>query len=147
MAPSRSAATLDPLLCFAVYTLDRQIGRIYQELLSPWKLSYTQYLVLLLLSEGGPALSVRELGESLDLDSGTLSPLLRRLESRGLVTRSRTSEDGRVVQVSLTEAGRTVRNELDEVQRCLLDRVPLDPQEAQELHQRVRAASARLAAV
>ncbi|WP_407317878.1 MarR family transcriptional regulator [Isoptericola halotolerans] len=144
--PDAGASTvLDPMLCFAVYSLERRIGRVYAELLAPWGLSYTQYLVLTVLwANHDVPLTVGELGRLLDLDSGTLSPLVKRLESRGLVVRHRAADDERVVMVSLTDDGRGLRTELADLQRCLAERMPADPGEAEDLLARLRAASDRL---
>lgn len=98
---------LDDQLCFALYAASRAFTRAYQPLLGPLGLTYPQYLVLLVLwDEDGP--SVRELGDRLGLDSGTLTPLLKRMEEAGLVARTRDPEDERVVRVTLTRAGRAL---------------------------------------
>ncbi len=131
---------LDPLLCFAVYSLERKLGRIYRELLAPWGLSYTQYLALVTLwAHEGEPLSVGELGARLDLDTGTMSPLLRRLETRGLISRGRLANDERVVVVALTPEGDALREELADVQQCLRERLPMQPEDAIELRDRARA--------
>ncbi len=117
-----ATAVLDPMLCFAVYSAERRIGQVYRELLAPHGLSYTQYLVLIALWEDGE-LSVGRIGELLGLDSGTLSPLLKRLEARGLLARSRSIADERVVTVALTEAGLALRDDLADVPRCLGERL------------------------
>jgi len=95
---------LDEQLCFALYSASRALTRAYQPLLEPLGLTYPQYLVMLVLWEGKP-LSVSALGQRLALDSGTLTPLLKRLEEAKLVERRRSEEDERVVHVSLTKAG------------------------------------------
>jgi MarR family transcriptional regulator, organic hydroperoxide resistance regulator len=144
--PDAGASTaLDPMLCFAVYSLERRIGRVYAELLAPWGLSYTQYIVLTVLwANHDVPLTVGELGRLLDLDSGTLSPLVKRLESRGLVLRHRAADDERVVMVSLTDDGRALRAELADLQRCLAERMPADPGEVEDLLVRLHAANDRL---
>ncbi|ORB28043.1 MarR family winged helix-turn-helix transcriptional regulator [Mycolicibacterium parafortuitum] len=98
------AARLDDQLCFALYTAQRTVTAAYRPLLDELGITYPQYLVLLVLWEDGPC-SVSHLGERLQLDSGTLSPLLKRLEAVGLVARRRSADDERRVEVSLTEAG------------------------------------------
>ncbi len=106
-----SAATvpkLDDQICFALYSASRALTARYRELLAPLGVTYPQYLVLLVLWESD-AITVTGLGERLQLDSGTLSPLLRRLESAGLVDRTRRSEDERSVRVSLTTTGRDLQ--------------------------------------
>jgi DNA-binding MarR family transcriptional regulator len=98
-------------LCFSLYSASRATTRSYHRLLAPWGLTYPQYLVLVVLWEQG-RVSVRTLGAELGLDSGTLSPLLKRLESAGYVTRARAAEDERRVEVTLTESGRRLEGEL-----------------------------------
>lgn len=137
-----AAKTLDPLLCFAVYSLERRITRIYHELLRPWGLTYLQYVVVTALGgNGGEPLTVGELGRLLDLDSGTLSPLVKRLQARGLVERERSGADERVVVVSLTAQGRAVHAELGDVQRCLAEQMPPDTAAAADLRERLRQAN------
>jgi DNA-binding MarR family transcriptional regulator len=98
---------LDDQLCFALYSASRAVTAAYRPLLDELGLTYPQYLVLLVLWEEEPC-TVGHLGSRLHLDSGTLSPLLKRLESAGLVRRQRTAEDERRVQISLTLAGRAL---------------------------------------
>ncbi len=101
------ALRLDHQLCFALYAASRAVVQAYQPLLAPLGLTYPQYLVLLVLweEEGVP---VKRLGERLQLDSGTLTPLLKRMEAAGLVTRARDAADERVVRIGLTPAGRAL---------------------------------------
>jgi DNA-binding MarR family transcriptional regulator len=107
-ATTLSAPMLDEQICFALYSASRALTARYRELLSPLGITYPQYLVLLVLWESD-AITVSELGERLHLDSGTLSPLLRRLEAAGLVSRIRRSDDERSVDVTLTAAGDDLR--------------------------------------
>ncbi|MBC7545675.1 MAG: MarR family transcriptional regulator [Candidatus Sericytochromatia bacterium] len=95
---------LDNQLCFALYAASRAVTQAYQPLLAPLGVTYPQYLVLLVLWEERQA-SVKRLGERLHLDSGTLTPLLRRMAARGLITRERSRVDERVVEIGLTETG------------------------------------------
>ena len=104
-------AATDEMVCFAVYASARAITQAYRALLAPWGLTYAQYLVLVMLWTEGDQ-SVSDLGAHLQLDSGTLSPLLRRMESSGLVSRERRNRDERVVTVALTERGHDLRDEL-----------------------------------
>ena len=99
---------LDQQLCFALYSASRSLTRAYAPLLEPLGLTYPQYLVMLVLWEERSA-SVKALGQRLALDSGTLTPLLKRLEKRGLVTRRRDSDDERIVRIDLTPDGQTLR--------------------------------------
>jgi DNA-binding MarR family transcriptional regulator len=105
---------LDEMVCFSLYTASRATTQVYRRLLQPWGLTDPQYLVLVQLWTRGP-LTVRGLGDDLGLDSGTLSPLLTRLERAGIVRRSRTGADGRVVTVALTDRGTQLRTEMADV--------------------------------
>ncbi|MFM2054986.1 MAG: hypothetical protein RL456_3023 [Pseudomonadota bacterium] len=99
---------LDQQLCFALYAASLAMTRRYRPLLEPLGLTYPQYLVMLVLWERDGR-GVGELGDLLSLDSGTLTPLLKRLETLGLVRRTRSREDERRVEITLTEAGRAMR--------------------------------------
>ncbi|MDM0017499.1 MarR family winged helix-turn-helix transcriptional regulator [Variovorax saccharolyticus] len=110
---------LDNQLCFAVYSASLAMTRLYKPLLEKLGLTYPQYLVLLVLWERD-GLTVSELGERLSLDSGTLTPLLKRLEANGLVARIRDVADERRVHVSLTAAGRKLKARAAQVPGCLL---------------------------
>lgn len=109
---------LDKQVCFALYAASRAVINLYRPVLDALGLTYPQYLVLLVLWERGPAL-VKELGEALDLDSGTLSPLLKRLETAGLVRRERCAEDERSVRIHLTDSGSALRARASSVPRKL----------------------------
>ena len=104
----KNPLALDTQLCFALYRASRAVIRAYGSLLEPLGLTYPQYLVMLVLWEQG-TLSVNEIGASLDLDSATLTPLLKKLELRHLVARTRSKKDERVVLVSLTNDGMSLR--------------------------------------
>ncbi len=97
-------------LCFAVYSVGHAFNRIYKPLLDPLGLTYPQYLVMLVLWEQD-GVTVKELGQQLHLDSGTLSPVLKRLQALGYVQRSRDLPDERQVRVTLTERGRAIRKQ------------------------------------
>ncbi|MGX7686858.1 MarR family winged helix-turn-helix transcriptional regulator [Flectobacillus sp. BAB-3569] len=105
---------LENQLCFPFYAISRQITALYRPLLEPLDLTYPQYLVLLVLWEH-KNLSVKELGKKLLLDSGTLTPLLKRMEQDGLVNRQRDKADERVVFVSLTNKGIELENEAKDI--------------------------------
>ncbi|ALR10723.1 MarR family transcriptional regulator [Mycobacteroides saopaulense] len=96
---------LDRQLCFALYSASRAMTAAYRPLLTELNLTYPQYLVLLVLWEEG-RVTVGRLGERLRLDSGTLSPLLKRLEANGFISRERSASDERLVEVTLSPAGR-----------------------------------------
>ncbi|WP_217428027.1 MarR family winged helix-turn-helix transcriptional regulator [Microlunatus speluncae] len=121
----RKRPELDEMLCFALYTASRQVGQLYRELLAPWNLTYTQYLVLVALWRD-EQLTVSSLGGQLGLDSGTVSPLLKRMAARGLVERTREGGDERLVTVRLTKRGRALQDELADLPRCLGERLRLD---------------------
>ena len=111
--PGASGEGVDPLrldlqLCFALYGASNRVTRLYRPLLEPLGLTYPQYLVMLALWERAPR-SVGDLGQALDLDSGTLTPLLKRMEALGLVSRARDPRDERRVIVSLTDKGADLR--------------------------------------
>ncbi|MGV9268032.1 MarR family winged helix-turn-helix transcriptional regulator [Kitasatospora sp. NPDC003701] len=110
---------LDQQICFSLNAASRAFGGVYRVLLKDLGLTYPQYLVMLVLWEHGE-LPVKRIGEHLRLDSGTLSPLLKRLEAAGLVRRERSPEDERSVTVSLTDAGRDLRDRAGQVPRRLL---------------------------
>ncbi|RSM41888.1 MarR family transcriptional regulator [Amycolatopsis balhimycina DSM 5908] len=99
---------LDDQLCFGLYSASRAVTSLYRAVLADLDLTYPQYLVMLALWEQDDRL-VKELGAELNLDSGTLSPLLKRLESTGVVKRTRQADDERAVRVSLSDAGKALR--------------------------------------
>lgn len=123
---------LDRMLCFPVYAATNLFGRLYRPLLKRIGLTYPQYLVMLVLWEFGTQ-SVGELGTRLYLDSGTLTPLLKRLEAAGWVTRERTVRDERRVEVSLTAAGNALKKKAVGVPKSLICLVDLDPAKAVRL--------------
>ncbi|QYH37035.1 MarR family transcriptional regulator [Salinibacterium sp. M195] len=108
------------MLCFGLYAAARATNRRYTVLLAPWNLTYPQYLVLILLWERSSS-TVSELAESLMLDLGTTSPLIRRLETRGLVTRERSTADERRVLVAVTPEGLALREELAHIPGCIAE--------------------------
>lgn len=103
------ALLLDNQLCFAMYSASLAMTKAYKKILAPLEITYPQYLVMLVLWERD-GITVSELGTRLFLDSGTLTPLLKRMESMGLLHRNRDAGDERRVVVSLSEAGRALRN-------------------------------------
>jgi len=96
---------LENQLCFRLYNLNKAMNRLYAPLLNDLGLTYPQYLVMLVLWQSSTAISVKLLGKQLDLDSGTLSPLLKRMEKMALITRKRNEFDERVVEIFLTQNG------------------------------------------
>ena len=114
--PTADWLRLDQQICFSLNAASRAFGGLYRVLLKDLGLTYPQYLVMLVLWEHGE-LPVKTLGEHLRLDSGTLSPLLKRLEAAGLVRRERSTRDERSVEVRLTEEGTALRERALEVPR------------------------------
>jgi DNA-binding MarR family transcriptional regulator len=109
---------LDDQLCFSIYGALQAMTRAYKPHLETFGLTYPQYLVMLVLWEAGE-LSVKDIGERLNLDSGTLTPLLKRLEAAGYVRRMRDRSDERVVRVSTTPAGNALRGPIGEAVRAV----------------------------
>jgi MarR family transcriptional regulator, organic hydroperoxide resistance regulator len=124
---------LDVQLCFPLYAATRAVTRRYGDLLADAQLTYPQYLSLLALWEADEPLSVGLLGERLRLDSGTLTPLLKRLESAGLVVRRRDAADERRVLVELTDEGWSLRDRVAHVPKELFASIDLSDREAQQL--------------
>jgi DNA-binding MarR family transcriptional regulator len=143
-APANPALLLDNQLCFALYSASLAMTKLYKPLLDALGLTYPQYLVMLVLWEGD-GLMVTELGQRLSLDSGTLTPLLKRLESAGLVTRIRAVEDERRVHITLTAAGRKLRTRAEKVPECVLAASQCSLSELVTLTRQVRQLRDRLA--
>jgi len=135
---------LDNQLCFALYSTSLAMTRLYKPLLDALGLTYPQYLVLLVLWEQD-GLTVSALGERLFLDSGTLTPLLKRLESSGLVSRQRATQDERRVHITLTPAGRALKDEAAQVPGCILNATQCPVPELVALTRQVQALRQRLA--
>ena len=124
------------LLCFGLHAASRAMTAVYRPLLEDIGLTYTQYLVMLLLWEDEPRL-VKEIGRVLELDSGTLSPLLKRLEAAGLVRRERRATDEREVEVTLTQEGRALRERARHVPRAIERATNLSNEEIEDLRVRL----------
>ena len=127
------ALKLENQLCFPLYACARQIVNRYTPYLKPMGITYTQYIVLMVLWETD-GITVGEIGKRLILDNGTLTPLLKKLESQGIVTRSRSSEDERVVIISLTHKGWELREQAKEIPPKVGSCVRLEPDEAAALY-------------
>lgn len=134
---------LDHQICFALHAASRAVNGVYRVILKDLGLTYPQYLVMLVLWEHGD-LPVRKLGEYLRLDSGTLSPLVKRLEGAGLVRRERSVQDERSVRVRLTEEGSALRERALEVPRRIAGATGLRPAEIAELRERLDRLTATL---
>ena len=128
-----AALRLDNQLCFPLYAASRRIIKLYRPVLDPLGLTYTQYITLLALWERDGE-TVKVLGERLFLDSGTLTPLLKKLEAQGLIERERSHEDERNVLVRLTDRGRALKVQAAEVPAKVAQCVNLSMEDAKELH-------------
>ncbi|GLQ49726.1 MarR family winged helix-turn-helix transcriptional regulator [Dyella flava] len=144
-SPITPTLLLDEQLCFALYAASRRMTAVYRPLLEALELTYPQYLVMLVLWERD-GLTVRELGVRLQLDSGTLTPLLKRLEQSGLVQRRRRQSDEREVEITLTEAGRKLHERAAEVPRCLAERLCMSVDAFVRLRDELKSLAAQLAA-
>ena len=157
MAPKNpvvDAATVDALLsldnqfCFALHAAARMVVRAYRPLLGELDLTYPQYLVMLVLWEWDrakePRPAVHELGARLDLDSGTLTPLLRRLEAKGLIARQRSRTDERELHVRVTAAGAAMRREACKVPLALIQNSPIPLSEIASLRDQLKMVRAAL---
>lgn len=120
-------------LCFPLYAAARNVTSLYTPWLKPLGLTYTQYIVFLVLWEKD-GISVSEIGEKLMLDNGTLSPLLKKMEQAGYINRRRCREDDRVVEITLTEAGRALQEKAKDVPAKVACCIDLSPEKAQTLY-------------
>lgn len=141
--PSPSVA-LDDQLCFALYAASRAVTARYRPMLDELGVTYPQYLVLMLLWEEDGQ-SVGQLGTRLALDSGTLSPLLKRLTAAGLVTRHRRADDERSVSVRLTDAGRALQGPACSISAEMIDALALNQAQFDELKAQLRLITERVA--
>ena len=140
--PAPSAA-LDDQLCFALYAASRAVTARYRPMLDAIGLTYPQYLVMLLLWESDNQ-TVGQLGSRLALDSGTLSPLLKRLTAAGLVTRNRRVEDERSVSIALTDAGRALQDKAVAINEEMIGAIGFDAEEFGDLKNRLRLLTERV---
>ncbi len=124
---------LENQLCFPLYAAARKIVNLYTPYFKPLGLTYTQYIVMMSLWEYAP-MKVGDLCKKLYLDSGTLTPLLKKLESEGYLTRQRSREDERVVICSLTEKGMALKEQVRGIPACVGRCVRLEPEEAGTLY-------------
>ncbi|CAL9436433.1 Organic hydroperoxide resistance transcriptional regulator [Streptomyces sp. enrichment culture] len=134
--PAADWLRLDQQICFSLNAASRAFGGVYRGLLKDLGLTYPQYLVMLVLWEHGE-LPVKKLGEHLRLDSGTLSPLLKRLEAAGLVRRERSARDERSVRVGPTGEGEALRERALEVPRRIVAATGFDLDEIRDLRARL----------
>jgi DNA-binding MarR family transcriptional regulator len=136
---------LDHQLCFALYSSSLAMTKMYKPMLDPLGLTYPQYLAMIVLWEGD-AITVSDLGQRLQLDSGTLTPLLKRLESSGLIRRERDSVDERRVLLHLTPAGRTLKTRAAKIppqvacaSGCSLDELATLTRRLKQLRDRIQS--------
>lgn len=154
--PTQTSVEVDPLalerqVCFALAISNRAVQAVYRPLLEPLGITHPQYLVMLALwdhhrSAGGglPPLSVKQIAAALQLESATLSPMLKRLEVLGLITRTRSVGDERSTAIGLTDAGIALRNRALEIPPAVVARLGVDMAELEELHRvltRINAAA------
>lgn len=128
---------LDLQVCFPLYAASNLVTRLYKPVLAPLGLTYSQYLVMLVLWESSPQ-SIGSLGKRLHLDSGTLTPLVKRLVANGFVTRARDMRDERRVLVSLSEKGRALRQKAASVPKSLIADLPITADKLENLRENVQ---------
>ncbi len=124
---------LENQVCFPLYACSKEIVRRYRPLLDELDLTYTQYITMMVLWEHGDS-TVNDLGGRLFLDSGTLTPLLKNLESKGYVKRGRSKEDERSVIISLTDEGRDLREKALKVPGAMASCIQLPPEKGKQLY-------------
>jgi len=133
MSDKYDCLKLKSQLCFPLYACSKEIIRRYKPFLDRFDLTYTQYITMMALWEN-ESMNVRELGLQLFLDSGTLTPVLKKLESKGYLERKRSREDERNLIVSVTEKGWKLREEALSIPDAMSSCVNLEPEEAEELY-------------
>jgi len=132
--PIRDELKLENQLCFPLYACSREVIKRYRPFLDELGLTYTQYVAMMVFWEQG-AISVKELGQKLYLDSGTLTPVLKSLEAKGYVTRRRSPEDERVLIAALTDEGAALQEAAAKIPAQIGGCLPLQPEEAVMLYQ------------
>lgn len=133
MSDKYDCIKLENQLCFPLYAVSKEIIRRYKPFLDELDLTYTQYIAMMVMWEYG-SLNVKELGQKLYLDSGTLTPVLKKLESKGYIRRERSHTDERNLIVSITDEGKTLRDRAVEVPGKMSCCVHLDQEDADELY-------------
>ena len=127
------ALKIDNQICFPLYAAAREVIKAYRPILDEFDLTYTQYIAMMVMWEE-KAISVKDMGAKLFLDSGTLTPVLKSLEKKGLITRSRSKEDERVLIAEITEKGEELKKDALQVPQRVAGCISLDPEEAMELY-------------
>ena len=128
-----NALKLENLICFPLYACARELIKLYKPFLDQIDLTYTQYITMIVLWEK-PCLTSKELGQKLFLDSGTLTPLMKKLEAKGYITRHRSAEDERNLVVTLTEEGQALLPEAARVYREMVGQFKLDEEDTREVY-------------
>lgn len=141
--PAADTPPLSEQLCFDLYAASRAVTSVYRPALQRLGLTYPQYLVMIVLWERGTC-TLRELGDELMLDHGTLTPLLRRMEGNGVVSRRRAHSDERFVEVSLTPSGDALRVHATQIQCDMKDAMGLDAEQFAALQGTLRLLTSRL---
>jgi len=126
---------LEKQLCFRLYNLNKKMNRLYSPVLKKLSLTYPQYLVMLVLWNSPEAVSIKRVGEQLDLDTGTLSPLLKRMEVQGLIKRCRNSSDERSVEVQLTVKGINLKEKAQDIPEKMFCLTGFTPEQLKTLNQ------------
>ena len=145
MTSSTSLLNLDRQLCFALYSSSLAMTKAYKPLLAQLGITYPQYLVMLALWQHSP-LGVGELGERLNLDSGTLTPLAKRLQVMGLINRNRSAHDERNVEISLTAAGKLLKARAEPLPLCILQLTDLQIPQLESLTSKLKTLRDQLVA-
>lgn len=128
------ALKLENQICFPLYVSSKEVVKRYTPFLEEIDLTYTQYIVMMVLWEHHE-MNVKELGKYLYLDSGTLTPVLKKLEQKGFISRKRNAQDERVLNVAVTEEGMNLREKAIEIPVKLGESVTLDEEDAKKLHE------------
>ncbi|MBO6154497.1 MAG: MarR family transcriptional regulator [Lachnospiraceae bacterium] len=133
MADKYQCLKLDNQLCFPLYAVSKEIVRKYKPFLDEVDLTYTQYIVMMVVWED-EKVSVKEMGKKLFLDSGTLTPVLKTLEKKGLIERTRSKEDERNLIVTLTPSGKALKDKAVDIPAKMGGCLNISPDDAMELH-------------
>ena len=126
---ANSHLKLEKQLCFRLYSLTKKMNRLYTPLLKELSLTYPQYLVMLVLWDSANSVSIKTLALALDLDTGTLSPLLKRMETIGIISRYRNKDDERSVDIYLTESGQQLKDKAIDIPAKMLSITGLTPKQ------------------
>ncbi|ANF97167.1 MarR family winged helix-turn-helix transcriptional regulator [Paenibacillus bovis] len=142
---STSVTALEQHICFSLYAGSRAITRMYWPMLEEMGITYPQYITLVVLWEKREC-TIKELGKEIYLDSGTMTSMLKRMEENGLITRQRSTEDERVVNIKITEKGMALQEQSRCLPQSLLDATGLSSEELQTLNQQLRQLISKLQA-